>query len=153
MDYSLQTATLQDLQTVLTWIATPRALRFWGGPGLTFPPRAEAVWQAIEATDENSFSLMDRKVNLAAFGQTLIREPGTVHLARIIVSPALRGKGIGRILCQELIGAGVERYQAAAMSLNVYKDNRAALSLYQSLGFAIVSEDSKNNWYSMRLQL
>lgn len=153
MDYFLKAVTPQDLQVVLTWVPTPELLKLWAGPGLTFPPQADIAWHELGITGENSFSLIDAGGNVAGFGQTLLREPHRVHLARIIVSPTVRGKGVGRILCQQLMQAGLERYGAAAFTLNVYKDNAPAFNLYKSLGFTVVSEDPENNWYRMCLQL
>jgi [ribosomal protein S18]-alanine N-acetyltransferase len=152
MEYHLQPATLEDLRIVLGWITSPEELRLWGGPALSFPPVVEKTWQEIDASDQNTFSLMNPKRDVVGFGQTLFREPNTVHLARIIVSPALRGEGIGRILCQQLMRAGVLSYRVSAFTLNVYTDNTPAVKLYRSLGFTVVAQDTEQNWFRMRLQ-
>jgi ribosomal protein S18 acetylase RimI-like enzyme len=153
MNYSLQPASREDLQVVLTWIEAEESLKLWGGPTLVFPPHVENIWREVGATQDNTYSLLDPETNVVGFGQALRRGPATVHLARIIVAPVLRGNGLGRILCQQLIQIGVKDYQAAAATLNVYMINVPALRLYESLGFTIVSEDSEQNWFSMRLLL
>jgi ribosomal protein S18 acetylase RimI-like enzyme len=153
MEYILRPATPADLRAVATWVQTAEQLRLWAGPALTFPPVADITWHEIGATDKNSFSLVDSGGNIVGFGQLLVREPNRVHFARIIVSSTIRGKGLGRVLCQELIRVGIERCQPAAFTLNVYRDNVPAFNLYKSLGFIVVSVDLENNWYGMRLQL
>lgn len=153
MEYILKPATPADLQTVLTWVDTPESMKLWAGPALTFPPQPKITWREIGATDENSFALVHLEGKVVGFGQTLLREPDRVHLARIIVSPAARGKGLGRILCQELLRVGVECYRATTFTLNVYRNNAAALNLYKSLGFTVVSEDLENDWYGMCLHV
>jgi ribosomal protein S18 acetylase RimI-like enzyme len=153
MNYSLQPATREDLQVVLARIETEESLKLWSGPILSFPPHVENIWREIGATQDNTCSRLDPEMNVVEFGQALRRGPATVHLARIIVAPVLRGKGLGRILCQQSILVGLKDYQAAAATLNVYTTNAPALRLYESLGFTIVSEDCEHNWLSMRLLL
>lgn len=139
MDYSLRPACLGDLPSILTWVGTAERLRLWGGPQLSFPPNPEAIWSAIEASPENSFALIDSSGQLAGFAQALPRG-SSVHLARIIVSPSLRGHGVGRILCQKLIHLASSHYHPTEITLRVYTSNTPALSLYQSLGFVPTAE-------------
>ncbi len=153
MDYILQPATPENLQIVLTWVDTPELLRFWGGPILTFPPLVSRTWLEIGATGQNTYSLMDAEGNVAGFGQTLFHAPVTVHLGRIIISPAERGKGLGRILCQRLIEVGSERYQPSEFTLNVYQDNALAFNLYTGLGFRVWLVDQEHHSYRMGLQV
>jgi [ribosomal protein S18]-alanine N-acetyltransferase len=149
MEYTLQPATLADLRVILTWITSPDSLKLWGGPSLTYPSTPEQIWQEIGASSENAFSLVDPAGVVVGFGQTFLREPGSVHLGRIIVSPARRGQGLGRILCQELIQSGSIHCRPARFTLNVYKDNMPAFTLYTSLGFSVLSEDPEQNMVRM----
>ena len=153
MEFSLQPAPLDNLQIVLTWVSTPQELRLWGGPALTFPPVPERTWHEIGATDQNTFALIDPEGKVAGLGQTLWRDPDTVHLGRIIVSPALRGKGLGRTLCRLLIQAGSTLYHPAKFTLNVDKDNAPAYNLYGALGFKVLSEDPEQLSVKMCLQV
>jgi [ribosomal protein S18]-alanine N-acetyltransferase len=152
MEYSLQPALLGQFETVLTWATTAEELRMWAGPIVTFPPRAQQTWLQIGASDTNTFVLLDGNRAVCGFGQALLREPGCVHLARIIVAPAERGKGLGRLLVTELIRAGNELHHPLMFTLNVYKDNTAARGLYTSLGFTILSEDREKNMVKMGLR-
>ena len=151
MEYTLRPARTNDLETVLPWVPTPELLRLWGGPALPFPPRADQLWREIGATDQNAFSLVDVQGNVVGFGQALFRSPATVHLGRIIVSPSQRGKGLGRILCQQLIGEGSARHHPTMFTLNVYRNNLPAYNLYLSLGFVVLSEDAEQDSFHMGL--
>lgn len=153
MEYKLRPATVDDLQIILAWITSPELLKLWGGPKLTYPPAAERTWQEIGATEKNAFALVDEAGNIVGFGQTLLREPDAVHLGRVIVSPAVRGKGLGRVLCRQLIQKAIAQYHPARITLNVYKYNTPAYQLYKSLGFCELSEDSTQNSCRMCLQL
>lgn len=58
------------------------------------------------------------------------------------MSPPERSKGYGRMLCQQLIEIAVHKTGASEMTLRVYRDNSAALSLYVDLGF--LTDDSQS---------
>jgi ribosomal protein S18 acetylase RimI-like enzyme len=148
----LQTATLQDLQTVLTWIETPEQLKRWGGPLLTWPPQAGLTWRQIEADTHQVFALVSDAGDLAGLGQTLRREENAVHLGRIILSPALRGKGVGLVLMQNLIDKGRELYHPQYFSLYVYNNNLPAVRLYRSMGFTVTETYEEDDSCRMELR-
>lgn len=152
MEFTLRPANLEDLPVILQWVTSPELLRLWGGPALTFPAEATRIWNEIGATGNNAFSLVDPDGNVAGFGQVLCREPNTVHLGRIIVSPSRRGTGIGRLLCQRLIQIGTTQYQPSSFTLNVYTNNAPAQALYQSLGFTVISENKEQGTVMMCLR-
>lgn len=147
----LRPAGLEDLRTILAWVPTLDLLRFWGGPAVDFPPEADRIWRTIEAEGSNTFVLVDREAGILGLGQTLAREPGAVHLARIIVSPAHRGRGLGGMLCRALLACAVNRLGAVRATLNVYTDNLPAVACYRALGFTDVPERSRAGcWFMMK---
>jgi ribosomal-protein-alanine N-acetyltransferase len=152
LESTLRPSTPADLETILSWVATPELLKFWGGTVLTFPPFAEQTWGEMEATSQNTFTLIDPQGNVIGFGQALFRDPNTVHLGRIIISPACRGQGFGKILCQQLMQKGSSLHHPAQFTLNVYKDNTPAYRLYASLGFTVISEDVEQETIRMGLR-
>jgi len=151
LGYVLRPAIQRELQTVLTWIETPEQLKLWGGSALSFPPETERTRREIEARDDNSFVLVDADGQLVGFGQTLSRAANVIHLGRIIVSPLSRGKGLGRLLCEQLIHVAIEHYHSDQITLNVYKNNAVAFSLYTAIGFEAVAENRENDSCFMRL--
>lgn len=153
MNYTLRPARQEDLRAVLQWIDSPESLKLWGGPVLTYPPNPELTWDELKAAEENTFALVDENLAIAGFGQTLCREEHSVHLARIIVSPAIRGRGIGRILCSQLMQRAVERYNPTVITLNVYTANAPALSLYRSLGFSPVTSEDESGSIKMQVTI
>ena len=152
MDYSLRPARREDLQTILSWVGTADLLKLWGGPALSFPPTPDAIWSTIEASPQNSFSLVSPSGQLAGFAQALPRD-SSVHLARIIVSPSLRGQGVGRTLCQKLIHSAIAQFHPDEITLKVYLTNTPALTLYQSLGFIPVLESQNSDSIKMCFRL
>ena len=69
---------------------------------------------------------------------TLVRDPHSwsphVGEIRMVVSPDVRGQGVGRALSQETfalaLGAGLEK-----LSVQMTVDQQAAIALFESLGF------------------
>lgn len=153
MDCTLRPAVPEDLNVIISWIENPEMLKRWGGALLTFPPDAQKTWKEIQTTSKDTYSLIDQDGNVIGFAQTSIKEPGSVHLGRIIVSPTLRGLGLGRRLVKQLIQLVLSKNEVERITLNVYRDNLPAYSLYKSLGFAVVSEDDVQNSYGMCLQM
>ena len=149
----LHPATPEDLQTVLTWIETPEQLKRWGGPLLTWPPQASQTWRQIEADTHIVFTLVGESGEVAGLGQTLRREENAVHLGRIILSPGLRGKGVGRVLMEKLIEKGKELFNPQYFSLYVYNDNIPAVRLYKSMGFAVTETYAEDDSSRMELRI
>lgn len=130
----LQPATPADLEEVASWIETAQDCQRWAGWRVTFPIDRAALADAIGFTERNAFVLVSGH-DLVAFGQLVTKEGERGHLARLIVRPALRGKGHGEALVAALLQrARLESF--ASVSLNVDATNERAVPLYLKLGFA-----------------
>ena len=136
MNLTLRTAKISNLSTVLSWIPDAEACLIWAGPKVRYPATAESAWEDIEASEGNAFSLVTDSGDIVGFGQVLPRDSCVAHLARIIVAPGARRRGYGRSLCLQLMEVAEKRLPVRQFTLNAYKSNRAAISLYRSLGFA-----------------
>ena len=96
-------------------------------------PAAEPGW--VDAGKGYALAIKDGKV--VGCG-TLVRDPHSwsphVGEIRMVVSPDVRGQGVGRALSQETfalaLGAGLEKL-AAQMTV----DQRAAIAVFEDLGF------------------
>lgn len=113
----------------------------WAGPKVRYPATPESAWSDMEASGNNAYALVDAEAALIGFGQVLPRDANVLHLARVIVDPELRGQGIGRALCVALMNIGASKHHAEFFTLNVYESNKAAVRLYQSLGFELKEKD------------
>ncbi len=140
MAFILGLPTPSDYAVLPTWVEDATACMRWAGPDLTFPLDMEHLPQLLNApaAARTSYILRDaeRPGDPLGFGQVMQKDAGTGHLARIIISPKARGKGLGRVLCQQLIVKATTVSSVNQLTLNVYRDNRKAMGLYLSLGFA-----------------
>ena len=67
-----------------------------------------------------------------------------INIHDLIVLPAYRGKGVGRLLLEEIINIGNSK-KCSRITLEVRSDNPVAQNLYKSIGFAEV-EPSMYYW-------
>jgi ribosomal protein S18 acetylase RimI-like enzyme len=80
------------------------------------------------------------------YGELWVDDPEQeVELARIIVSPDQRGRGVGRRLVRELL----ERAALTGLPdafVRVVPENRAAIGCYRGAGFSPVSEPEREEF-------
>jgi len=131
----LRIAANEDLNTVISWIKDKEACKRWAGPPVRFPLTLQSLKKDIEFSKENTFVMVNDVGELLGMGQLLEKESDRIHMARVIVSPLQRAKGLGELLCRLLIDEGIKRYAKIYFSLNVYSDNTTAVKLYQKLDF------------------
>lgn len=131
----LRMAANVDLNTVFSWITDKEACRRWAGPHVRFPLTLQRLKKDIEFSEENTFVMVNEAGEPVGLGQLLEKEKGRIHMARVIVAPPQRAKGLGEILCRLLIEEGIKRFGNVFFSLNVYSENTTAVRLYQKLGF------------------
>lgn len=142
MTAALRAPVPADFVALASWIPDAEACARWAGPRVPFPFVPTTLPALLEVADRHSYFLADDTGSPVGFGQHWILTPGGVHLGRIIVSPLERGRGLGRVLCELLIDRAVSTTGASTLTLRVYRDNTAALSLYTSLGFIPIETES-----------
>lgn len=141
-----------DYPAIATWIPDAQSCARWAGPRVPFPFSAAELPSLLAVDGAVSYCLAEEAAGPLGFGQHWELLPGAVHLGRIIVSPAARGQGLGRWLCQLLVTQAVHATGATAVTLRVNRDNAAALSLYCSLGFTPVEPAFTEEVLFMRAQ-
>ena len=129
----LVSASIPDLATVASWIHSAELCHQWAGVRVRFPIQVGLLATEIEFRIADSWCLAENE-QVVAFGQIIPKAESRLHLARLIVSPMYRGRGLGRALAGQLLERALAR-SPERVSLNVFPDNVAAVALYRSLGF------------------
>lgn len=124
------------------WLDSASATQRWAGPGVAYPLAPEAFAQALQLSQRPGWVLLDARDQCVGFGQYWPTTAGTLHLGRIIVSPQARGRGLGRVLMQALMGQALQSAGVEQLTLRVYRDNVAAVTLYRDLGFQPLEDAS-----------
>lgn len=153
MNASLRAPISSDYVAIASWIPDATAGLRWAGPRLPFPFSASDLpaLLAVPGGGEFSYCLVDDSASPCGFGQHWVLQPGAVHLGRIIVAPKARGRGLGWMLCQQLISAALRSTSATAVTLRAYRDNFTAVELYSSLGFSEVAAESTDDVLFMKM--
>ena len=103
--------------------------------------------------------MLDDRGERVAYGELWVDdEEDEVELARLIVDPALRGRGLGKQLTRLLMAKAAETGLTTTM-LRVVPDNAVAIGCYLSCGFeplgpeesAVWNEGQRREWYWMLL--
>lgn len=142
MNLTLRAPTAADYDVVASWIPDASACARWAGPQVRFPLVASDLPSLLAAPGGGSFCLSEGRDRPVGFGQFWVKAPGSVHLGRIIVSPQERGRGLAKVLCQLLMAEATRSTGAETITLNVSRDNAAAVAVYAKLGFLVVEAKS-----------
>lgn len=124
----------KQLEIVRTWSSGKNELTQWAGPNIRFPHTLNTFLTDLKFQELPSYGLINDKKELVAFGQYYQRL-GHCHLGRLIVNPEYRRQGIASILVETLSVKAKQDLKLSPLSLFVYQNNTAALTLYKKLGF------------------
>jgi ribosomal protein S18 acetylase RimI-like enzyme len=123
-----------EIETLKSWFPDKESSYFWGGPGLRFPFSHISFLEDILWEKMPSYSMHDEAGELVGFGQ-YYEKIGRCHLARLVISPKIRGKGHGQWFISQLINVGTKHLNCRESSLFVVRYNQKALRCYEMLGF------------------
>jgi ribosomal protein S18 acetylase RimI-like enzyme len=130
--------------TVADWPASLPEVTMWcGAREFPVPARTIRAWQ--DEADVRAHVLVEGHT-LLGYGE-LWFDPAEneVELARIIVSPHARGRGVGRELVRGLLARALEA-GFPDVFMRVHPDNARALRCYQGAGFELVDAALAGAW-------
>jgi len=142
MKMTLRHANDTDFEEIAAWITDSHACMRWAGPFVAFPFGHQNLSCLLHKPGVVSLAMTNNLGQLLGFAQYWPRDEQRTHLGRIIVNPKSRGQGIGKVLCEQLIGTAMAATNTPIISLRVYRDNHNAHHLYQQLGFKACEEES-----------
>lgn len=137
---SVVPATPELLAPLSSWFPTPEALAQWGGSGLRFPLDVGQIAAMLAETMTNpplrlAFAGLVGDETAAHAQVVLDWTDGVARLARFIVAPNYRGRGLARPFLAEVFARLDAVGGFPRLELNVYTFNAPAIALYESLGF------------------
>ena len=148
-DIELRLMTAYDAPAVLAFAKALPAHDLLFLPRDITEPKVMGAWvRAIERGDIDSVLAVRGSTVLGC--AAVIRDPhswsGHVAELRVLVTPALRGSGLGQHLAQEGCALAVERGQEKIVA-QMTVDQRGAIAVFQALGFrpeALLSKHVKD---------
>lgn len=157
----LKKFTSKDFKQLIEWVDTPELLIQFAGPNFNFPLNEEQLEQHLKLPNRRHFVIYDSSRN-EAIGHAEIQKIAinTGLICRVLLgNPGDRGKGLGKMLINELCQYGFEKCHFNCMELNVYEWNSSAIKCYESVGFQITSYQehlvnfNNEKWKILRMRL
>lgn len=133
MTLSSRPVAQQDIARICGFARDEGELYFFF-PKATWPLTAEQLQGSIAQRANSTVVELDGEVvGFANFYQW--EEGGICTIGNVIVSPEMRGRGIGEYLVRQMIRQAVEHHRAREVCLSCFNENVAGLLLYPRLGF------------------
>ncbi|MEV0224520.1 GNAT family N-acetyltransferase [Streptomyces sp. NPDC050704] len=130
--------------TVAGWPVSAAEVAMWCG--LREFPVAEHTVAAWQRDEDVTARILVEGERLVGYGELWFdAEEDEVELARIIVAPEARGRGLGRVLVEGLV-AEARRAGHSDVFMRVHPDNERALRCYRGAGFVPVEADLAKAW-------
>ena len=130
---------------VASWASTAQEVALLSGRD-EFPFPAELVDSWRKVADDIAAYLYFDGANPVGYGELwLDDEEDEVELARIIVDPEVRGRGVGRELVRALLGPALDAGYSEVF-LRVRPENSAAIRAYHGSGFVDVPAALMEEW-------
>jgi len=129
----------RDVHEIVEWITDAAALHLFSGPGLTWPLTTGQL-QSMSAIDGlTAWVVVEPSEGLLGHFDLTVDGP-VARLGRVIVNPALRGRGRA-IALVDLALAQARQLGAETIRLNVIRTNEPAIRTYRRAGFVAVPGD------------
>jgi ribosomal protein S18 acetylase RimI-like enzyme len=127
--------------TVAGWpVSAAESVRWCGRDDVT--PDMVRGW--ADDADVLAFALVDAGAPVGYGELWLDTDEDEVELARLIVAPAHRGRGVGRRLVEAL--TALARAHGGLIFLRVHPDNAAAARVYRAAGFQLLDAATAAEW-------
>jgi len=123
-----------DCETVTSWIDDAEALYLFTGPRLTWPLEPRHLQAMTLSPGLTAWVVVDSTDDAIAGHFDLTLEGGSARLARVIIAPALRGRGLSHTLVI-LAEERARELGAQQLTLNVIDGNLPAITTYERAGF------------------
>lgn len=133
---TLRAFTEGDFEALRSWAPAPDDVYMFAGSSLYWPLTDDQLrkWQRAEGVA--SWTAVRSDAPEVAVGHIeLVRTgPDSARLARVLLDPAVRGKGFGKALVASAIDAAIAA-GTRRIDLNVITGNAPAIATYRRLGF------------------
>ncbi|MGN5953686.1 GNAT family N-acetyltransferase [Sphingobacterium lactis] len=158
---ALKKFTSKDFKQLIQWVDSPKLLIQFAGPNFNFPLNEEQLEQHLKLPNRRHFVIYDSNRN-EAIGHAEIQKIATRIglICRVLLgNPTDRGKGLGKMLINELCHYGFEKCHFNSMELNVYEWNSSAIKCYESVGFKVIESQehfvkyNNEQWRIVRMHL
>ena len=125
---------------------------FFAYPKATYPLTPSQLLEAVQRRSDST--VVEDDGNVVAFANFYRwKMEGCCSIGNVIVSPAARGKGVGRYLVERMIDLAFAKYRATEVTVSCFNRNVAGLLLYPRLGFHPYAVEERRDKSGSRVAL
>ena len=164
----LQPFTEIDCDRLIRWVPDRRFLLQWAGPEYKWPLDTKQLLKTyaktkIHPSSHYMFIAYDTGIEQSIGHIELMNvniEKKSAHIGRVLIDPAIRGKGYGSQLMNKICEYAFINLKLSTLTLSVFDFNQSAIVCYQKIGFKIIEtkvafrefENEKWNLLIMKLE-
>ena len=137
----------RDAEAVISWVSDETMYYQWSSGVIgDYPPTPDMLnafykeWKG----KHHYMTFMLREDDFTPVGTMILRypeeDPKHVRIGFILVDPAQRGKGYGRLMVEKAMAYAKDYLNVEDIQLGVYANNPGAKALYEKLGFVETGE-------------
>lgn len=133
----------KDIQLICSFPQSEDEL-FFLFPKAEFPLAPSQLRDAI--ANRSDSTVVELGGEVVAFANFYRWETGGIcSIGNVIVSPAIRGGGVGRYLIEQMTNLAFSKHLASEITVSCFNQNVAGLLLYPKLGFQPYAIEERKN--------
>ena len=142
--------TEKDIQTICSFPQSEDEL-FFLFPKAMFPLTVAQLRNAI--AQRSDATVIESGGEVVAFANFYRWEAGCCSIGNVIVSPAVRGRGVGRYLIEWMVELAFSKHRANEVTISCFNKNVSGLLFYPKLGFQSYAVEERKDKKGNRVAL
>lgn len=136
--------TEQDIDRLISWIASPEELFVWTADRFAYPLTREAFQEEMRKSAQLGDRLFFKAVDAESGDVIGHIELGGIDLrnralriGRVLLAPAFRGRGLGTEMMRAAVDLAFGTFAVHRVELGVFDSNPRAQACYERVGFQV----------------
>lgn len=131
-----------DSPIICSWLTDEKGFMKWCAGMYTYPMTPQQLDDRYDefCKDENAWFMTALDERGKVCGHFIFRKAdcanNSIHMGFIIISPDMRGKGLGKQMLSQALRYAFDIFGAQTVTLGVFANNESALGCYKAAGFA-----------------
>lgn len=130
-----------DSPIICNWLTDEKGFMKWCAGMYTYPMTPQQLDDRYDefCKDENAWFMTALDESGKVCGHFIFRKAdcanNSIHMGFIIISPDMRGKGLGKQMLSQALRYAFDIFGAQTVTLGVFANNASALGCYKAAGF------------------
>ena len=139
-----------DSEIISSWLTDEKGFMKWCAGMYTYPMTPQQLNDRYDefCKDENAWFMTALSDDGSVCGHFIFRKAdctnNSIHMGFIIISPDMRGKGLGKQMLSQALRYAFEIFGAKTVTLGVFANNPSALGCYKAAGFTATDTEKES---------